>query len=141
VNCSGSFSIRRICPAASTSDLNSRALTPARGGLRLVRRSTRPRGGLERNVQQSGDVPRIADLATVEIHELLATWAVEPPHCPDCVPLHLTAGHTGHPQPKVNTCSVGNMTLMREGQNGLRLNDIQRPKAPNRNSTDDSGYT
>jgi hypothetical protein len=131
---SGNISIRRICPAASTSDFNSRALTPTRGRLRLVRKSTRPRGGPERDVQQSVAAPRIADLLAIEIYELLATWAVGPLRCPGCVPLHLTAGHTGHPQPKVNTCSVGNMTLMREGQNGLRLNDIQRPKAPNRNS-------
>jgi len=35
--CSGNILTRRICPRASTSDLNSRALTPARSRLRLVR--------------------------------------------------------------------------------------------------------
>ena len=127
---SASTSIRRTCRAASTSDLNSRALTPGRGRLRLVRKSTRPRGGLERDAQQSVAAPRIADLAAIEIHELLATSAVGPPHCPDCVPLLCPAGHTGHPSWRVARAYVERATHLREGQNGLRLNDIQRPAKP-----------
>jgi len=80
-DCSASFSIRRICPAAG--DLNS---TPARGRLRLVRKGIRPRRGLERDVQQSVAAPRIAELAAIEFHELWATSAVPPPQRPACTP-------------------------------------------------------
>jgi hypothetical protein len=73
-------------------DLNLSALTLARG-LLLVRKSTRPRVRLERDVQQCVAVPRIPD----EIHELLATWAVASPQRPDCVPLLSPWGSNGHP--------------------------------------------
>ena len=89
--------VRYVPQADILHELNLRALTPARGRLRLVRKSTRPRGVLERDAQQSVAAPRIADLAAIEIHELLATSAVAPPAVSRLFPMTFTAGHTDHP--------------------------------------------
>jgi hypothetical protein len=70
-------------PIGVLHDLN-RALTLARDCHRLVRKSSRPRAGLERDARQRVGVPQIADLAAIEIYELSTTGAAAAPQRSYC---------------------------------------------------------